>query len=87
MKFLIRILFSSICWDFLQSLEQNAENVHLKLYSKTNKSHPVYLTEVVSPENIDGFCSMKNCMNYIIIHGYRVFFNFFFTIESIKIIS
>jgi len=82
MKFLIRILFSSICWELLQSLEQNAANVHLKLYTKNNKSHPVYLTEVVSTENIDGFCSTENCVNYIIIHGYRVFFNFF-TIESI----
>jgi hypothetical protein len=77
MKILIQILFSTIFWELLQSLEQNVANVHLKLYTKTNKSHPVYFTEVVSRENIEGFCSMENCVNYIIIHGYRVYFHFF----------
>ena len=74
MKNILKFLLIGNFLFMLSCLESNVSNVNLKLFTKTNKTHPVDLTEEFAMKYIEGFCSYDNCTNYIIIHGYRVIF-------------
>lgn len=74
MKIIFKILLIGNFLFILSCLEPNVSKVNLKLFTKTNKTHSVDLTEEFAMKDIEGFCSYDNCTNYIIIHGYRVIF-------------
>jgi hypothetical protein len=74
MKKILKIILIGNLLFMLSCMEPNVSNVNLKLFTKTNKTHPVDLTEEFAIKEIEGFCSHDNCTNYIIIHGYRVIF-------------
>ena len=62
----------------VQLIEFNSSTVELRLFIRTNKTHPIYVSDNILNKDLHGFCSDETCVNYIIIHGYRVFFHFIF---------
>ena len=66
----VAIVFLTEPWPSQAAYENNTV---VKLFTRLNETHPIYLHENISMSELEGFCTGENCTNFIVIHGYRVY--------------